>query len=122
MISVDVREHSRWRSPALQRIDPLVQEADIAGNAIDGAAPTLDDLVHEIWLAHEGARHRQEVGIARAQDFLHHLRRSHAADEDHRDIDRRLRRAGERPIIGFGHRSRKTAVQHAVGNRLRTGG
>src|SRR6185369_8624841 len=73
MISVDVREHSRWRSPALQGIDPLVQETYIAGNAIDGAAPTLDDLVHEIWLAHEGARHRQEVGIARAQDFVHHL-------------------------------------------------
>ncbi len=39
MVPVDVREHSRGRSPALQRIDPLVQEADIAGNAIDGAAP-----------------------------------------------------------------------------------
>ena len=52
------------RSPAPERISPVVGQAHVARDAVDHAGTTGREFVHEIWLANERAGHGQEVRVA----------------------------------------------------------
>jgi hypothetical protein len=78
-----------------------VFETEVARDAIERAALTGDDPIGQVRLAHEGARQRQEICIARSDHVVHHCGRPQAPDENHGDGNDLLQALSERPVIGL---------------------
>jgi hypothetical protein len=89
-------------SPALERISSVVLQANVARDAIEQPLPACLQRLRKIRFANEGSCRREEIGVAGAKDSRHLAGRSDPSDEDHRDVECRLHRLGERQVLRLG--------------------